>query len=252
MKTLREGAIAMIDALGVKGIWRGPDGREDTRAAKTLRTARRTARSMRLYFRTGLIPTVIQERFDVEPIVKVLSLSDTIVIAALPPDDVARRDLCWPLVDLVCQAASYTMRKAAQEPLPLVYRGAVNFGRFLFDQSSLLGPAVDEVAVVSELANGAFVWLMPRADELEPKPYRPDVWKTMAVRYSVPLKGGANITTTVITPFADTGGIEEPPRIRAGYEMAMKSHRVDVAIKRQNTMRFLDHAAQALKLKLTL
>jgi hypothetical protein len=36
--------------------------------------------------------------------------------------------------------------------------------------------------------------------------------------------------------------------IRAGYETAMKSQRVDVTIKRQNTTCFLDHVAKALKL----
>lgn len=116
MKTLREGAIAMIDALGIKGIWRGPAGTEDARATKTLRTAR----GMRTYFVNGLIPTVFQQDFNVEPVVRVLSLSDTMVIAALPRDDVERADLRWPLVDLVCQMASYVMRKVAQARLPLV------------------------------------------------------------------------------------------------------------------------------------
>jgi hypothetical protein len=120
----------------------------------------------------------------------------------------------------------------------------VNFGDLLVDGSFLLGRAVDDVAEYYEAAEGAFVWLMPSADRLDAAPYPPNAWDTMAFKYGVPLKGGRVIATTAISPFVDTLEVEERRRIRSGYEAAMESSRVDVTVKRQNTLRFLDHVDQ--------
>jgi len=61
----------------------------------------------------------------------------------------------------------------------------------------------------------------------------------MAFRYGVPLKGGNTIEAVALSPYVDTAGPDAC--IRAGYERAMASTRLDVQIKRQNTLRFLDH-----------
>jgi hypothetical protein len=239
---LREGAIAMIDALGIKGIWRGRDGNDDTRAVATLRTAVQTAQGMKRYVEDALIPNVFHGMFGARPVVSVLSLSDTIIIAALPPEGKhADARLCWGLVDLVSQCATYVMRMAAQRDPPLTYRGAVNFGRFLIEDTFLLGPAVDEVADAHERANGAFVWLMPAADQLTPSPYFPDVWRTMAFRYAVPMKNAEPVTTTALSPFVDNLDPANRKQIREGYERAMKSDREDVKVKCENTLRFFAH-----------
>jgi hypothetical protein len=63
----------------------------------------------------------------------------------------------------------------------------------------------------------------------------------MAFRYDVPLKGGRAIRTTTLSPYVDNLDPALRHAIRSGYENAMASKRVDVTIKRQNTMRFLDH-----------
>lgn len=158
MVALKNAAIAMIDALGVKGIWRGPDGTESTRVLDTLTAAASGAYGMRDYIHTGLGPVFARE-FGVEPTVTVLSLSDTIIVGAFGHDDPSP-DERWGLVDLVCQCAAYVMRRAANGTPPLVYRGAVNFGKMLFWDSFLLGPAIDETSEAYELADGAFIWLL--------------------------------------------------------------------------------------------
>ena len=239
MPNLSSCAVAMIDALGVRGVWRGTDGRDDIRVLDTLHAACAAAYGMQAYVTKSLAP-VFASRFGVEPTVTVLSLSDTVVIAALghpqPEDEEA-----WGLVDLVCQCVTYVMRDAAQAARPLTYRGVVNFGRMLVYNTFLLGPAVDDAAEAYESADGAFVWLMPAADRLEPRTYSPDVWSTMAFKYDVPLKGGHTIRTTALSPYVDNIDPSERAKIRIGYETALSSLRVDVTIKRQNTLRFLDH-----------
>jgi hypothetical protein len=115
------------------------------------------------------LPKVFYGMFGTMPTVSVLSLSDTIIVAAQPPADANVNDrVRWGLVDLVCQCVTYVMRHAAQHDPPLAYRGAVNFGRMLIDGAFLLGPAVDDVSEAMGLADGAFVWLMPAADALPP------------------------------------------------------------------------------------
>jgi hypothetical protein len=57
----------------------------------------------------------------------------------------------------------------------------------------------------------------------------------------VPLKGGAAFDTIVLSPYVDTVDPAEISGIRAGYERAMSSTSIDVQIKKQNTLRFLDH-----------
>ncbi len=128
---LLEGAVGMIDALGVRGIWRGTDGQEDTRALSTLNLAVETALGMKRY-EQALIRDKFVPEFRVKPDVTVLALSDTIVVAALAPEGArVTAALRWGLVDLVCQCVAYVMRKAAEGAPPLTYRGVVNFGRLL-------------------------------------------------------------------------------------------------------------------------
>jgi hypothetical protein len=246
MATMTKCAIAMVDALGMRGSWRGPNGADDYRVLDTLSAAGAAAYGIRDYV-NGALRAVFVNHFDVEPTVRVLSISDTIVIAAFGAADPGEKQ-AWGLVDLVSQGAAYVMRKAALTDRPLVYRGVVNFGRMLMSPDGfLLGPCVDEAAEAYETAEGAFIWLMPDADRLEAHEYEPHVWRTMAFEYDVPLKGGRTIRTTTLSPFVDTHDPRERAKIRNGYETAMASSRVDITVKRQNTLRFLDHVEQVQK-----
>jgi hypothetical protein len=71
----------MIDALGTRGSWRGANGADDYRVLDTLSAAAAAAYGIRDYVNDGLRVT-FANHFGVEPMVRVLSVSDTIVIAA--------------------------------------------------------------------------------------------------------------------------------------------------------------------------
>jgi len=55
------------------------------------------------------------------------------------------------------------------------------------------------------------------------------------------MKSGGAYDTIVLSPFVDNGDKDERAKIRAGYKAAMDHPGLDIAIKRQNTMRFRDH-----------
>src|SRR5262249_24699751 len=148
------------------------------------------------------LPNVLAPVFQASgfpsPRVEHHAFSDTIAVAAsLPGAEVQNRHglIDSLLVDVVCQCAAYVLRNAPKARPPLVYRGVVTCGELLVDKPHLLGPAVDEAANLVDEAEGAFVWLAPSA-ELKTharRPYTPQVWETMAVRYKVPLKNGRTI-----------------------------------------------------------
>ena len=155
------------------------------------------------------------------------------------------------LLDVVCEAVTYMMRKAAQQVPPLVYRGVVAAGELALDGDGafLVGPAIDEAAELMQLAQGAFVWLAPSARAIPTPHHPPDWWATMGALYPVPLKQGGAFNTIALSPYIENPNIDtitadERRQIRAGYEKAMSDLRIDVQLKRQNTLRFLDYLDQ--------
>ncbi len=258
MQGLDHGAVAVLDALGIKGIWRGPEGTHDTSALATLRAMKKTAGGMRRYCTKALIPRLRPAfaPYGRDPNVRVLAFSDTIVVTAtLPRVDVSSDDRAQVdalLVDVVCQCAAYVLRMAPQAARPLVYRGVVTSGDVLVAPPFFLGPAIDDAAELHEKADGAFVWLAPTALERAQHrcPYFPHVWESMAVAYAVPLKSADDAVETfktiALSPFVDTCDPAEVSSILAGVKRAMHSADPRVARKRENTLRFLDHVQKTL------
>lgn len=252
---LDRGAVALLDALGVKESWKGPDGSHDTSAMTTLKAMKHVVEKMRDYCDKALIPRVLESEFGEygRPKVETAVFSDTIAVTATMPsvdvDEDVRGRLDALLVDIACQCAGYVLRKGPQQPRPLVYRGVVTCADVLVELPFFLGPAIDDAAANYEQADGAFVWLAHSALEAarHHRPYHPDVWKTMVIPYAVPLKA-REVQTIALTTFTDTVDSEEIAQIRTGIERAMEK-RGDPAVarKRENTLRFIDHSINVLR-----
>jgi hypothetical protein len=236
------GAIGFIDALGIRG--RTADDPE--KVLNVLGRSLETAERMKEYVDKGLIARRISPNLGFEPQTRVFGFSDTVAIAATTPEVTTDNNragrMYSAMVDVVCQIAGYVVRRASQAEPPILYRGVVTIGNLLAEGASVIGPAVDEAATLYELADGAFVWLAPAAVDLPPPEYGgPDVWRGMMFEHDVPLKSGQRFRTKVVSPFLDQAvGIEEREKIKAGYLQAFQSRRIDVAVKRQETMRFID------------
>jgi hypothetical protein len=253
---LRLGVVAMIDALGFKGIWQRTP-KDPAAAIRTLEVVTSVVRNVQNYLQGAWVNHLVATANGQPPTLSVMSLSDSIVIAAeLPENAGAETDggenFQTVLLDMVCQAAGQAIRFAAQAEVPLVYRGVVAAGSLAVKKNTfLIGPAIDEAAELMQLADGAFVWLAASALEIEPPNHRPHAWQSMAIDYEVPLKGGARLRTIALSPYVDTIELAERALIRSGYERAMQSNRIDVQIKRQNTLRFLDHVDALPRVPLT-
>jgi hypothetical protein len=244
MNTLKVSAVALIDALGFRGI----EARHDiARVAAALQTARQVMASATDFVskKAALYTNVLGGPASV----KKAWFSDTICVVGQQPDiprvmgDFGEVDIRAHLVDLVALCVAFLLRSAATSPLPLTFRGVITVGDALVENNDIFfGPAITEAAALYEMAEGAFVWLSPEAAAL-PRPIANPTYRPL-VEYQVPLKGGQSIGTRVVNPFMDRQPADEQGKmIRSGIEEAMVGDRLDVAIKRQNTIRFLDHVA---------
>jgi hypothetical protein len=262
-----QGVVAMIDALGFKGIWKDPED-PSTGVLESLRRIGDGAHKDRWEAAERLKHSRLPDevvKFVKNPQVKIVQLSDTIVVAA---GREPRERAVWArhaaelekagydipglekAVDgflryLVCRCVSRILLTAALCDPPLTYRGVVTFGRFAIDENFLLGPAVDEAADLMDLADGPFVWLAPTSLWLphrltERKAPR---WNTVAVPYSVPLKEGRTIRTRVVNPFAYSANPGQRQRIEGNILGALVSPKIDVFVKRDNTQQFFERVA---------
>lgn len=263
---MEEGAFALIDCLGFKGIWKRTD--PEVLIGKLLRIERRIKRQMKKEessFSMLAFPSAnLQIRL----------LSDTVAVSLQYPFSKSfrcnKREHKAFVFGICCRAVQNILELFIREEPPLIMRGCVTFGEHVCKGSFLAGPAVDEAAEHLNIAEGAFVWLHPSASDLysesldlhqkrinsmfrNPKAkllLSPHMKKTlrMAMKapiavegYNMPIKNGRYIEATVINPFVFTEHPRWDETIRA-YDNVMQSKSVDVWVKRKNTLEFLDVA----------
>jgi hypothetical protein len=252
------GTIALIDALGFKGIWNDRRGgasnaRATLRAVKSVLDAERAWAAE--HWRS------ITEHESVPQFAKAIRftchfMSDTAAIAATVPlpgpgEDFPGKRAWAPLVlnatvYVICRALAPAIRAAALAPTPIAYRGAIACGEMEIDDEFTIGPAVDDAASGMEAADGAFVWFMPSAlkfcRQMEPHDWY-TVWER-TTEFDVPLKG-RTFRTRVINPLvvqAETYGTIEIEPFETALLSSFTSDDVKIAVKRQNTARFLSAA----------
>lgn len=159
---MREGAFALIDCLGFKGIWKRTD-------PELLIT--------KLSKIEQIVHAEIQEGGGSGPF-KYLSfgpiklhvrlLSDTVAISLQYEEQEGKSPENWQknfLVGVICQAAVQILDLFLKNEPPLVLRGCVSYGEHLSEGNFIAGPAVDEAAEYMNVAEGAFVWLLPSAED---------------------------------------------------------------------------------------
>ena len=107
-----------------------------------------------------------------------------------------------------------------------------------------MGPAVDEAAAMNDLAQGAFIWLLPSALEVFMSPAEALASQPAHVAtYSaceVPLKGGDSFVTYAVSPVALANTQADRDEIVSRIMQTFAGMELDVQIKKQNTLRFLD------------
>jgi hypothetical protein len=271
-----DGAVAFLDCLGFKGIWRTQD--PEAVLANLCNAERALAQDLRSF--------EILQRVNV----RYAFISDTIVIGASLQNAERMTDTQrGALVLAAAMGAENTVKFLIRGEPPLTVRGCVTSGKFLIEGSHIIGPAIDEAATMHEAANGAFVWMLPElwrcveanlqlmqgavglvAEDVMRQHLRTNTdarWRALADRpldqlrgmlnhvyariseetflpHDVPLKGGSMLSARVLNPFAGSRHIDS---VLDRYRNAMTSTALDVVVKRQNTLRFLEYAASVTR-----
>ena len=157
---MKEGAFALIDCLGFKGIWKRSD------PAVLVHKLQQIEQTVHERVVSG-VPAF--EQLSYGPVrVRVRLLSDTVAIS-LQYQEQGSESPEPPqqniLLGLVCDSVIKVLDLFIKGEPSLVLRGCVTYGAHLSEGNFIVGPAVDDAAEHLNLANGAFVWFHLSAAE---------------------------------------------------------------------------------------
>jgi hypothetical protein len=220
---MKTGAVALIDALGFRGIWNRHQPDDVMGEMKSVKN----------WFETR-----IKEQFSSQPDFHcdVAFLSDTIAVSM--DFDGAKEHREALSVLYLGDVISWVLDRVLRSKIPFAYRGAIAIGDYEVSPHFLIGPAIDEAAAAHELAQGAIIWLTPAArdrvaDWLHAKP------GTHLVKFDVSLKGGDALNTYTLSPLEQAKSSNDAEALTQNLLATFSGSSIDIAVKRQNTARHL-------------
>ncbi|HEV7474602.1 MAG TPA: hypothetical protein VGN90_11170 [Pyrinomonadaceae bacterium] len=289
---MHEGAFALIDCLGFKGIWKRTD--------PFLLVQKLSKIEQTVY---AQIHKDAFNHFSFGPIkISVQLLSDTVAISLQYQPKSNETPESWQknyLVMVICLSVIQVLDLFLEGDPPLVMRGCISYGEHLSEGNFIAGPAVDEAAEHMNVAEGAFVWLLPSAEDMYlrgvarsialfqvvPPAIIVESWKSMQERginnmewaanaveehgaeaivesvastlvplltapvviapYDMPLKTGACLRCAVVNPLFFQKSEEQRRKIIETYSKTIVGNRLDIWLKNQHTVDFLEVANRA-------
>lgn len=154
---MKEGAFALIDCLGFKGIWnRANPTQVIDKLLKIEEVVSKEIVALKMPFDDKYGPVSVNVRL----------LSDTVAISLQYEDellDEARKGL---LITYMCYSVGQILSMFVKEEPVLVLRGCISYGQHISKGNFIIGPAVDIAAEYMNIAEGAFVWLLPNVAEI--------------------------------------------------------------------------------------
>ncbi len=256
---MKIGAVAILDALGFKGIWKRFESDVVFQKLRDLRdvVVGEVSNANRDVPRMLFVDPISRSaKFFSDTCVICVSIESATGVVLSPDDEVSMLTQHHALRDLTLTLANFLAHAIVTFP-PFAYRGCIATGPFDIDDVFLLGPAIDEAAELASVADGAFVWFSPRTQALYERfssliPSKVDsnfpeyhtVQNALAPIYHVPLKGGHIAESRVVNPLAP----HEPDTRDVLVERLLKTFdtsREDVRRKRSQTEAFLAIARAA-------
>jgi hypothetical protein len=221
---MKTGAVALIDALGFRGIWERHMPDDVLAELKTMK---------------DWLEARVQAQFSSQPWIQCEAafLSDTIAISMTLDESAENRDAMSVLY--LAEVISWVLDRGLRSSIPLAYRGAITVGSYEVSPHVLIGPAIDDAAHAHELAHGAVVWLSPAARDQVAQWLADHPQNVRLVMFDVPLKGGDTFSTYTISPLEQARDEEDANMLTRSLLGTFSSANIDVAIKRQNTVRHL-------------
>jgi hypothetical protein len=238
---MKRGTFALLDCLGFKGIWKRYEHQLLMAKLKSISEHAERAAKERIY------PEIIPAE-DIIYDVRVMLLSDTVAVSLLPmKDETFRIFQLIAMTQLIHQLIKVFIKD--QPHLPL--RGCITYGEHSTEHNFFIGPAVDIVAEYLDSAQGAFVWFLPSDSEIldnwfDARSVGSDadhvrtLYEALSPKYAVPMKNGNYLTTRLINPFQYNEPNDDADDIIQLYKDYMAGDTIDIWIKRENTLKFLE------------
>lgn len=270
---MQEGAFALIDCLGFKGIWKRTKD-PDLVLEKLIKVEESAHRKLEKF-------KLAVQKLQIELNPKFILLSDTVAIS-IPyihstEDTQQEAYKKGMVIAAACIYVAGFLKAFIEEEPYLTLRGCITYGEHSINQNFMVGPAVDEAAENYEIANGAFVWLHPKVTEIYRKSrelgsnmskqilerirLNPvaeektqiiksvatsiDFWNTIPIlieNYDMPLKSGMSLNCSIVNPLIMFSGREERENIIQNYLVSFRSDKIEILLKQQNTMKLLEAA----------
>jgi hypothetical protein len=153
----------------------------------------------------------------------------------------------YMLLRVMVLTLSQSLAQAICGDVPLLYRGALSCGLYQTNDIAFLGPAVDDAGSYFEASEGAFIFLTEQAAEIYRK--RPPLMSLPLpyfLPYNVPLKHDRVLKTFCLNPFFY---VSSETHIAALQRLLGEfGDTPDLALKRDNTSRFLHLAKDAARI----
>lgn len=266
---MKQGAVAVLDALGFKGIWKIADN--ERKVIKVMKQVALVANAFQRHIAqisddaTGHMAHAFSIRlFSDSVIVSCCSRFKFEKIQGLQP--ASKGDFEQMFADVMLLVSLYMVTTvvsnvcgltSSTDPV-LLYRGAVACGSVEAADECFVGPAIDDAASMMDKADGPFVLLCPSARSVLGKSVQdlPEKIASSAVfardrlplilDYPVPLKDGRTYVGEILNPlmFAAKPSEQAAAMLRS-FDAAMPLT-LDLEIKKRNTAELLSRAAKDL------
>lgn len=251
---MKKGVIAYIDFLGTKGIWEKHDPKD---VLEKLRHLRDDVLKQHLANGKNYLEDVSKKG---GPSIRseAIFVSDTIAIAFWYDSDEDENLTPGALVYIVGKVLAELIREAASTAMlpSRIFRGCITVGEFDYDESFLIGPAVDEAGTYHEQAAGALVFIVPSAaeylneainylrhlvktGELTRKEACQSIEALLFIPHEIQLKTAGTLLLPVLNPLAGES-VENQSKITESILSAFDDSDPKVVEKRQNTEQFLE------------
>lgn len=217
---MNTGAVALIDALGFRGIWGRHKSADVLTALKTMK---------------DWMEARVQAQFSSQPWMQchVAFLSDTIAVSMALDESTKDREAMSVLY--LGDVISWILDRTLRSNVPLAYRGAIAIGSYEVSPHFLIGQAIDDAASAHDLAQGAIIWLTPEARCQVARWLKDQPHNTHLVKFDVPLKGGDTFYTYTVSPLEQARDEDDANVLTRNLLKTFSSSNMEVAVKRQNT-----------------
>ncbi len=228
---MKSGAVAVIDALGFKGIWGRPECKDDPSIVM------RKMKDLLIRIRDERTTNATLSKFIFS--IKATLLSDTIVIGAMVEARNPEQDGAYAeryAIELAATSVGRMMMHSTTAPPALAWRGCITYGQFDIEGQIVMGPAIDEAADLHQRSDAAVAWVTPGAKKImDGEPIGSAALGALAPNIRVPLHGSNSYVTYVVQP----GFLEEDWDKRKSWRNTVLStfdrQSLEVQIKKQNT-----------------